>query len=328
MLRAVLVRVGRYVRAGSSFIIHNFPKMVVSFESKNLASELNYLAEQLQASTVEIGSDRVLNGSGTIWRSDGLIITNAHVIRGWQTSVKLSDGRVLKAKVTAQDPQRDLAVLRVDATDLPAVTVGDTNKLRVGELVLAVGNPLGITGALTMGIVHSLDGEGIEAIDPARQYDRKSSIPNLHSQKWIVADLQLAPGNSGGPLANVRGEVIGINTAIAGGLALAIPTQEVERFLNSPHRLTLGVTMRPILVPFPMKRVIGWWVLEVAIDSLAMAAGLVRGDIILCLNGTSFRNPEQFAYLLGKLKPGDRLLIEFLRDSKRYERSIVIGKPK
>jgi serine protease Do len=298
--------------------------MVVSFESQNLASELNVLAERLQASTVEIGSDRGTHGSGTIWRSDGLIITNAHVIRGWQTAVKLADGRVLKAKVTAQDPQRDLAALRVEANDLPAVTVGNANKLRVGELVLAVGNPLGITGALSMGIVHSLDGEGIEGVDRARQYDRKSPIPNLGSQKWIVADLQLAPGNSGGPLANARGEAIGINTAIAGGLALAIPIQEVERFINSPYRLTLGVTMRPVLVPFARERVIGWLVLEVAFDSLAMAAGLERGDIILSLDGISFRTPEQFARSLWKIKSGDRLLIEFLRDGKRYERSIVV----
>jgi serine protease Do len=302
--------------------------MVVSFESQNLASELNHLAERLQASTVQIGSDRGIHGSGTIWRSDGLIITNAHVIRGWQTAVKLADGRVLKAKVTAQDPQRDLAALRVEANDLPAVTVGDANKLRVGELVLAVGNPLGITGALTMGIVHSLDGEGIEEIDRTRQYKRKSFIPNLDSQRWIVADLQLAPGNSGGLLANARGEVIGINTAIAGGLALAIPIQEVERFINSPHRLTLGVTMRPVLVPFARERFIGWLVLEVAFDSLAMAAGLERGDIILSLDGISFRTPEQFARSLWKIKSGDRLLVEFLRDGKRYERSIFVGNPK
>ncbi|MCU0537502.1 MAG: trypsin-like peptidase domain-containing protein [Hydrococcus sp. Prado102] len=301
--------------------------MVVSFESQNLASELNNLAERLQATTVQIGSRRGTNGSGTIWRSDGLIITNAHVIRGWETTVTLADGRVLKAKVTAQDPQRDLAALRVEANDLAAVTVGDTNKLRVGELVLAVGNPLGITGALSMGIVHSLDGEGIEEIDRARQYDRKSPIPNLYSQTWIVADLQLAPGNSGGPLANAKGEVIGINTAIAGGLALAIPIQEVEHFINSPHRLTLGVTMRPVLVPVPRGRVIGWLVLEVAFESLAMAVGLVRGDIILSLDGNFCRTPEQFARTLWKLKNGDRLHLEFLRDGKRYERSIVVGNP-
>jgi serine protease Do len=301
--------------------------MVVTFESK-IASELNHLAERLQASTVQIGSDRGTNGSGTIWRSDGLIITNAHVIRGWQTTVTLADGRVLKAKVTAQDLQRDLAMLHTEATDLPAVTVGNANKLRVGELVLAVGNPLGIRGALTMGIIHSLDGEGIEAIAPTKQYDRASPIPNLHSQKWIIADLKLAPGNSGGPLANAKGEAIGINTAIAGVLALAIPIQEVEQFINSPSRLTLGVTMRPVLVPIPRGRFIGWLVLEVAFESLAKAAGLVRGDIILSIEGSFFQTPEQFARCLEKIKPGDRLLIEFLRDGKRYERSVVVGNPK
>jgi serine protease Do len=295
---------------------------IASFE---LASELANIAERLQASTVQISGGRGNSGSGTIWRSDGLIITNAHVVRGWQTTVALADGRVLEAEVTAQDPQRDLAALRVEATDLPAITIGDASKLRVGELVLAVGNPLGATGALTMGIVHSLDGEATGKIKQTKIYAKKSFVPNLRSQGWVVADISLAPGNSGGPLANARGEVIGINTAIAGGLALAVPGHEVERFLASPHHITLGVTMQPVLVPWENGRVIGWLVLEVAFGSLAMATGLQRGDIIISLNKRYFRTLDELAYFLWNAQPGDCFLLEFLRDRKCYERTVVVG---
>ncbi|AFY77505.1 MAG: trypsin-like peptidase domain-containing protein [Hydrococcus sp. C42_A2020_068] len=295
---------------------------IASFE---LALELANIAERLQASTVQISGGRGNSGSGTIWRSDGLIITNAHVVRGWQTTVVLADERVLEAEVTAQDPQRDLAALRVEATDLPTITIGDASKLRVGELVLAVGNPFGATGALTMGIVHSLDGEATGKIKQTKVYAKKSFVPNLQSQGWVVADIRLAPGNSGGPLANARGEVIGINTAIAGGLALVVPSYEVERFLASPHRITLGVTMQPVLVPWENGRVIGWLVLEVAFGSLAMATGLQRGDIIISLNRRYFRTPNELAHFLWNAQPGDCFLLEFLRDRKCYERTVVVG---
>lgn len=207
--------------------------------TSQITSELNVIAEKLKASIVEISSSRHSSGSGTIWRSQGLIVTNAHVINSWQTHVTLADGKILKAKVTAIDPQRDLAALQVNATDLPAITVGNANNLRVGELVLAVGNPYGLTGALTMGMLHARDFDNIEEFKETRRYPKKTFIPYVQSQKWIIADIRLAPGNSGGLLANAKGEVIGINTAIAGGLALAIPSQEVECFLNLPHLITL-----------------------------------------------------------------------------------------
>jgi serine protease Do len=197
-----------------------------------IATQLNRVAEQLKASTVEISNSGDSSGSGTIWRSHGLIVTNAHVIQDWQTKVILADRRVLKAKVIAIDPQRDLAALKIDATNLSAIKVGDAKKLRVGELVLAVGNPHGIAGAVTMGMLHSLDLSETEKIKETRRYPKRLFIPYLQSQKWIVADIRLAPGNSGGLLADARGEVLGINTAIAGGLALAIPSQEIESFLD------------------------------------------------------------------------------------------------
>ncbi len=146
-------------------------------------------------------------GSGIVWRPDGLILTNAHVARG-DVSVVLPDGRALAARLVARDSERDLAALVVDATDLPAAEIGDSSALRVGELAFALGNPHGLAGALSAGLVHAA------------------------GRRFIQADLRLAPGNSGGPLADAPGRVVGINTMIVGGLAMAVPSREARRFLQ------------------------------------------------------------------------------------------------
>lgn len=177
------------------------------------------IAARLRRATVRVRGHGSLSGqhgggSGVIWQPDGLIITNAHVARGPRPSVILADGRTLVATVTARDERHDLAALTVDATGLPAAVIGDSDALRVGALVLAVGNPLGLAGALTTGIVHAALPDG----------------PRGHG--WVRADVRLAPGNSGGPLADAAGRVIGINSMIAGGLALAVPSNTVARFLR------------------------------------------------------------------------------------------------
>lgn len=174
-------------------------------------TELEAVAAALRRSTVQVRSRKMGVGSGVIW-NNGLIITNAHVLRGSRATVELSDGRVFDA-VCIRDAQQDLAALKVAAVDLSAATIGDSDTLRVGQLVLAVGNPLGVVGALTTGIIH--------AIGPKDTFS-----------KWVQADVRLAPGNSGGPLADAQGRVIGINTVIAGGVALAVPSNVVERFVR------------------------------------------------------------------------------------------------
>jgi serine protease Do len=173
------------------------------------------MAARLRRATVQVRGRGPGGGSGVIWQPDGLIITNAHVARGPRASIELADGRTFTATVTARDERRDLAALTVDATDLPAATIGDSDALRVGSLVLAVGNPLGLTGALTTGVVHAA-----------------ATADGPHGHDWVRADVRLAPGNSGGPLANAAGHVIGINSMIAGGLALAVPSNAVTRFLR------------------------------------------------------------------------------------------------
>ncbi len=186
--------------------------------NSTLAAEIAAVVERLRRVTVQVRGGRG-GGAGVLWRSDSprshWIITNAHVTHGPRVELVLPDGHFLYAEVRATDSQRDLAALSVPAAGLPAAEIGDSGGIRVGELVLAVGNPWGLVGAVAAGIVH--------AIGP---------IYACHGPSCIQADVRLAPGNSGGPLADARGRVIGINSMVAGGLALAIPSNEVERFLR------------------------------------------------------------------------------------------------
>src|SRR5437660_12418641 len=184
-------------------------------------------AEQLRRSTVLIHSGGRGSGSGVTWSSDGLIVTNAHVVRGSNVRVQLWDGREFEGAVASRDPRRDLAALRISADSLPAASPADSSQLRPGELAIAIGNPMGFVGALTTGVVH--------AIGPLR---------GLGSRTWVQADVRLAPGNSGGPLADAQGRVVGLNTMIvAGGLALAVPSNTVATFLKQGAGVSLGVTV-------------------------------------------------------------------------------------
>src|SRR5919199_2637908 len=187
-------------------IMSTLTEFAVAASGSHLADELASMAESLLRVTVQVRDRRRGIGSGVIWRSDGLIVTNAHVARASSAVVELRDGRTFDARVTSRDPQRDLAALTVDADELPAAPLGDPRALRPGHLVVAAGHPLGVAGALSLGIVHAIE----RADGPGAPH-------------WIRADVRLAPGNSGGPLADVSGRVIGINTMIAGGLGLAAP---------------------------------------------------------------------------------------------------------
>jgi serine protease Do len=187
-------------------------------EPHALTSDVAAVVARLREITVEVRTTAHAGGSGVIWRSEGLIVTSAHVVlsahgvRG-DAQVVLADRRRLPAALIGWDGERDLALLRVQASDLPAATVGNPDDLRPGELVLAVGHPFGLAAAV-MGVVHAAPTRGRRA-GPA----------------WIQADLRLAPGNSGGPLADARGLVVGINAMIAGGLALAVPSPAVQAFV-------------------------------------------------------------------------------------------------
>jgi serine protease Do len=176
--------------------------------------DLGTLADDLRRITVEMASAGSVVGAGVVL-VPGWIVTNAHVIEHARVVMRLADGRHTDGRVVAADREADLAVLRVSHLGLPAATCVESDALRVGSVVVAMGHPLGMRGALTRGIVH--------AVGPIAAGGRP----------WIQADLRLAPGNSGGPLADVRGRLLGLNTRIAGGLALAIPVSEVRRFARA-----------------------------------------------------------------------------------------------
>ena len=234
------------------------------------------VAERLRRSTVQVVDPGRPGGggSGIIWSEDGTIVTNAHVARGSRAAVTLWDGRTLDAAVTARDTRRDVAALQVDASGLPAAAIGDSNALRVGELVIAVGNPLGFIGAMTTGVVHALN-------------------PN-----WVQADVRLAPGNSGGPLADAQGRVIGINTMIAGGLGLAVPSNAARDFLRAPSSsgTPLGVVVRPV----ELKSQLGFLVLEVEPRSPADVSSLLIGDVLVGEGGRRFESLQDLSVALAR----------------------------
>lgn len=181
-----------------------------------LSEELALLAERLRPSVVEVRSERG-GGSGIIWSADGLIVTNHHVAQADRLAVGLADGRVVTGIVEQRDPEQDLAIVRVPAEELTAATIGDSTALRVGQLVVAIGNPLGVPRVVTVGMISG---------PPHGSHGR------VHWRDAILAEIELRPGSSGGPLLDVAGRVIGINAMVIGPrTALSIPSHRVTQLI-------------------------------------------------------------------------------------------------
>lgn len=293
----------------------------------SLTDEFASVAAELRRSTVQVKSGGDSVGSGVIWHSNGLIISNAHVARGSKATIELWDGRVLDGTITAKDPVRDLAAISINATNLPAATIGNSNHLRVGELVLAMGNPLGVVGALTTGIIHAVGESGREEIKQTSLLcNPKSKIKNPKLFDWLQADIRLFPGNSGGPLADACGRVIGINSMVANGLALAIPSLAVEHFLsNREARPYLGIMTQPVLVRFGYQRILGLLVLAVTANSPAESAGIYPFDILIQVGGQFFKTPNDLLGILGQMNPGDVLPLELIRNGQSYQMNVMVG---
>ena len=265
------------------------------------------IAEQLRRSTVQISSGRRGQGSGIILSPDGTIVTNAHVATSGQLEVQLWDGTRLPAELQGRDEGRDLAILHVVKSGLPAAALANSDRLRVGELVIAIGNPFGFIGALTTGVIH--------AIGP---------VGRLGPFKWVQADVQLAPGNSGGPLANARGEVVGINTTIAGGVGLAVPSNSVTRLLKRGGApAPLGVVVRGVRIAVNGIARLGLAILEVAKNSAAEHASLLAGDIVIGASDRLFESMEDFEQALDGA--GERLVrLQFVRGDRSSIRTVAV----
>jgi serine protease Do len=248
-----------------------------------LERDLEALADGLRASTVAVRPGRTGAGSGVIWSADGAIVTNAHVASRPAAEVVLSDGRSFAARVERRDARRDLALLRIAADGLTPAEVRDPADLRTGEVLVAVGHPLGVPNAISMGIAHAAPGEG--------------------RRRFVQADLRLLPGNSGGPLADARGRVVGINSMVIGGLALAVPSDDVQRFVGAlPAQVPLGVLLAPARLRGGRDVLV---VMAVEPESRAARAGLRVGDALLA------REPDRlrFASTLDVVRGGVPLVV-------------------
>ncbi|HEY7304172.1 MAG TPA: trypsin-like peptidase domain-containing protein [Bryobacteraceae bacterium] len=232
------------------------------------------VAEALRRSTVQVRSGNGYsqgNGSGAVIRPEQ-IITNAHVLHG-SLRIDSWEGKTVAASVLKVDRRRDLALLSAPGLDAPAASLGDSDRLRPGMPLFAIGNPLGFIGAVSSGVVHALG----------------PIAPNaLGGLSWIQADIRLAPGNSGGPLADFQGQIVGLNTmVVSGGLALAVPSRAVQAFLartGSPP--ALGVVVRPVSV---RSGEVGLLILELVPGGAAESASLLPGDVLVRANDKPFR---------------------------------------
>jgi serine protease Do len=249
-----------------------------------LSTHLAERAASLRPSVVSVhtgqrGRGAPRSGAGVIWQADGLIITNAHVVDQPRAHVVLEDGRDYEATLVGRDPAVDLAALRVADVGLPAADIGDSDALRVGEIVFAIGHPLGQPHAVAWGIVRASP----DTVDEGPPGRRQRGAPGT-----IQADLRLYPGNSGGPLADARGRVVGINhMVLPPRLALAIPSAAVRAFVAHLQDARLGVRVRAVDLPpplverlrLPTSRAV--MLVDVAPDQAAARAGLLPGDVLL-----------------------------------------------
>jgi len=265
-------------------------------------------------------------GSGVIVSSDGYILTNTHVVNNAdKIRVVLSDKREFQGKVIGNDPKTEISVIRIEARDLPTIPIGDSDKLKTGELVLAVGSPFGLAQTITMGIVSAL-GRNIGVAD---------------YEDFIQTDAAINPGNSGGALVNARGELVGINTAIFStsggyqGIGFAIPSNLAKTVMKSliekgkVVRGWIGVSIQEITPElahqFKLKKEQGTLVADVVEGGPAGKAGLMRGDVIIEFEGKEVSEPFQLRNMVANTPPGETRQMKAIREGETINIRITIG---
>jgi len=268
-------------------------------------------------------------GSGFIVESNGVVLTNAHVVEGAdEVRVRLSDRREFKGKVLGVDHQSDIAVVKIDATGLPVVKLGDPAQLRVGEWVLAIGSPFGFENSATVGIVSATS----------------RSLPDGTYVPFIQTDAAVNPGNSGGPLFNMRGEVIGINSQIYSrsggyqGIAFAIPinvaAQVKEQLVKygKVERGRIGVAIQEVsqslAESFGLDKPRGALVASVEPGGPAEKAGIQPGDVVLAVNGKALDRSAELPPLVAAVKPGSKASFDVWRDGAKRTLAVTVGELK
>ena len=258
-------------------------------------------------------------GSGVIFNKDGYILTNNHVIQGADAiQVSLRDGRTATAKVIGTDPDTDLAVLKVDLTNLPTITMGDSDHVRVGDVVLAIGNPFGVGQTVTMGIISATgrDKLGLNTFE-----------------NFLQTDAAINPGNSGGALVDSDGNLIGINSAIfsrsggSQGIGFAIPSNMAKNVMaqileyGHPRRGWLGIEAHAVTPSLAkmlnLNKVEGVVVAAVLRDGPAHRAGIKPGDVIIAIDGKPISNGRDALIAISRHKPGEAVKLTILRDNKQ-----------
>ncbi|MCF7874105.1 MAG: Do family serine endopeptidase [Candidatus Omnitrophica bacterium] len=276
-------------------------------------------------------------GSGLIIKEDGYILTNAHVVsKATDIKVKLADGREFNAEIAGSDPKSDLAVIKIDSDNLPAANLGDSSKLKIGNWVIAVGNPFGFAienpePTITVGVVSAL-----------KRYLPALGVRRIGYDNLIQTDAAINPGNSGGPLVNLEGDVVGINVAILTrtggyqGLGFAIPVNKAKRIMDKLIKGQevlygwLGVSIQDLNQDlrnyFNIKKKEGVIVVKVYKDSPAQESGLKEGDLILTYNNKSIKTTRDLVRMVTETEVGQKASLLILRGGKEKRINIKIGK--
>ena len=313
-------------------------KAVVSIEcTKQVASSQYidpfYLFFGMPEGGMEGRREARSGGSGVIISADGYIVTNNHVIEGAkQVRVKLADGRAYDGRVVGSDPATDVALLKIEAKDLPTIPFGSSDDLRLGEWVLAIGYPMELQSTITAGIV-SAKARSLGAIDS--RYGIES---------FIQTDAAVNPGNSGGALVNTRGELVGINTIIKTstgsyvGYSFAVPVSIVSKVVvdlkesGVVQRAVLGITFSAVDQQFidkmgeesGIKKIGGIYVASVSEDGAASKAGIRKGDVITSIEGVAVNDSATLLEQIGKRRPGDKVKVEFERGGKSQSVTVTL----
>lgn len=268
-----------------------------------LAESFSPLVERLRRSVVAVHDADRGSGAGVVWGPNGLIITNNHVAHGENITVSLVDGRRIQAEIVARQPDVDLTALRAEIPELPIAEAGESRKLRPGQFVFAIGHPLGLENAATVGVI--------------------SNAPDPNTRRsFVTANINLNRGNSGGPLADAYGRVIGINTMVATpGIGLAIPSHMVETFLAravgpSPY---IGITAQPV------EGADGLLLTGVDSHGPAETAGLLPGDILLMVNAQPLHEPYDLLDEMAQAGVGGQIALTIQRAGHDLELSLRVG---